>query len=271
VAEVFRARLEARLDLVEARARAAIVSVETAPYFPEAARYGGAAQLPFVHALFEADSDLACACLAEETRGADDDSDSDSGEVVAADTEPGDDPADPHGDPHGDPLTWRVCALVSAFDALAEGLGLDPRLRRALAARRRRALLAAVAPEERLGRAAAQGELSEAESEVRSGWSKAFRLLKPRLRRMVSRAHTTAHGRALRQYARSVSETAEAARRLAIAGGAPGGPWEEAVLAALLHVNAVRLLGPDRRSELAAYTLWDRTLESLAHHPHRRS
>jgi hypothetical protein len=260
---VFRARLEARLDLVEARARAAIVSVETAPYFPEAARYGGAAQLPFVHALFEADSDLACACLAEETRGGD-------GGGGAADIRPDGDPVDPHGDPHGDPLTWRVCALVSAFDALAEGLGLDPRLRRALAARRRRALLEALAPEERDGRAAPAGEMSEPESEVRSGWSKAFRLLKPRLRRMVSRAHATAHGRALREYARSVSETAAAARRLAVGGGKAGAPWDETMLAALLHVNAVRLLGPDRRSELAAYTLWERTLESLAHHPHRR-
>jgi hypothetical protein len=39
------------------------------------------------------------------------------------------------------------------------------------------------------------------------------------------------------------------------------------ILPSLLHVNAVRMLGPDRVGELQAYTFWERTLESLARHP----
>jgi hypothetical protein len=39
------------------------------------------------------------------------------------------------------------------------------------------------------------------------------------------------------------------------------------ILPALLHVNAVRMLGADRVGELQAYTFWERTLESLARHP----
>jgi thiopeptide-type bacteriocin biosynthesis protein len=95
-AAAFEARLEAALG--PARAAGAVVSVEAGPYHAERARFAGA--LDAVHAIFEAESELA---------------------VVVAD----DDAPD------------RVDAVVRALDALASGLGLDLEARRALAHARR--------------------------------------------------------------------------------------------------------------------------------------
>src|SRR4029079_2615624 len=106
-----RAQLDAfaaRLDdaLAPARDAGAAALVESGPYHPEVARFGGAALLPAVLRLFEIDSELACALLA-------------GGDAEALD--------------RGDPID----ELVAVFDSLAAGLGLSRAERRELARRRR--------------------------------------------------------------------------------------------------------------------------------------
>ncbi|HET6147813.1 MAG TPA: thiopeptide-type bacteriocin biosynthesis protein [Polyangia bacterium] len=115
-----RAQLDAfaaRLDdaLAPARDTGAVALVESGPYHPEVARFGGAATLPAVMRLFEIDSELACALLAG-----------------------GDDEALDHGDP--------IDELVAVFDSLAAGLGLSRAERREFARRRRDAEAAWAAP-----------------------------------------------------------------------------------------------------------------------------
>ena len=87
-----------------------IVALDTAPYFPEVARFGGPVTLPAVHMLFQASSDLVLAQLESE---AEDDPDDDG------------------------PIDDRLITLIAAYDALATAFGLDARARRALAQRRR--------------------------------------------------------------------------------------------------------------------------------------
>jgi thiopeptide-type bacteriocin biosynthesis protein len=103
-----RAAFEARLEraLEPARAAGAVVAVESAEYHPERARYGAA--LEPAHAVFQSDSEAACALLAEED-------------------------ADDAGAPD------RVDQVVRSLDALARGLGLELEGRRALARARREA------------------------------------------------------------------------------------------------------------------------------------
>jgi thiopeptide-type bacteriocin biosynthesis protein len=96
----FAARLEAAL--APARLAGEVVSVETADYFRETARYGADA-MDAVEAVFQSDSELACALLAEMG----------DGDVTAP--------------------------LVGSFDALAAGLGLGREARHALSLRRRAA------------------------------------------------------------------------------------------------------------------------------------
>ena len=115
-----RAQLDAfaaRLDdaLAPARATGALTLVESGPYHPEAARFGGLATLPAVLRLFEIDSELACALLAGGDDGALD-------------------------------LTDQ---LVAVFDSLAAGLGLPRAERRELARRRRDAEATWAAPDQR--------------------------------------------------------------------------------------------------------------------------
>jgi thiopeptide-type bacteriocin biosynthesis protein len=100
------AAFEARLlrALAPARAQGAVVTVETAEYHPERARYG--ASLDAAHAVFQSDSEVACALLAEE------------------------DASDPQAPD-------RVEQLVRSLDALARGLGLELPARHALARARR--------------------------------------------------------------------------------------------------------------------------------------
>jgi thiopeptide-type bacteriocin biosynthesis protein len=88
-----------------------LVAIETAEYFPELARYGGAETMGVVERLFELDSELVLRLLSI---------DAESAEPLA-----------------GDRLDW----LVRGFDALARGLGLELEARQALAARRRGAHL----------------------------------------------------------------------------------------------------------------------------------
>jgi thiopeptide-type bacteriocin biosynthesis protein len=104
------AAFEARLGaaLVPARDAGALTTVERTEYHPERARFGGTdAALDAIHAVFESDSDLACALLAAETES-----------IEVAD---------------------RTALLVRALDALARGLGMDATERHALARGRRRA------------------------------------------------------------------------------------------------------------------------------------
>jgi thiopeptide-type bacteriocin biosynthesis protein len=103
-----RAAFEARLAraLEPARAAGAVVAVESTEYHPERARYGAA--LEPAHAVFQSDSELACALLAEE----------EAGDARAPD---------------------RLDQLVRSLDALARGLGHDLEARRALARARREA------------------------------------------------------------------------------------------------------------------------------------
>jgi thiopeptide-type bacteriocin biosynthesis protein len=280
-ADAFAARLELHLAETGARTRGAVVSVETTPYFPEAARYGGPEALPFVHALFEADSDFVLGCLAEE---AGDDDGAANAEVDGL----------LDGDQHADIRVSRTLALVTGLEALALGLGFDLQSRRALAARRRQALL----------RAFFDPGDGEPANTARAGWPAAFRALKPLLRARLasvalalptatagpeSRPGSTARrtsrskmppapsppSRSLEAYARAIAKLAKRGK-LAPTAGELGQPNMargmaraalERTLPALLHVNAVRLLGPDRVGELQAYTFWERTLESLARHP----
>jgi thiopeptide-type bacteriocin biosynthesis protein len=101
-----RAAFEARLAraLEPARQAGTVVTVESAEYHPERARYGAA--LEPAHAVFQSDSELACALLAEE----------DADDARAPD---------------------RLVQVVRSLDALARGLGHDLEGRRALARGRR--------------------------------------------------------------------------------------------------------------------------------------
>jgi thiopeptide-type bacteriocin biosynthesis protein len=113
-AELFARRLRAVAEPL--RLAGDLVAIETAEYFPEAARYGGAETLAVVERLFELNSELVLRLLS----------------VAVEAAEP----------LEGDRLDW----LVRGHDALARGLGLDLEARHALAARRRRAHLPASTP-----------------------------------------------------------------------------------------------------------------------------
>lgn len=87
-----------------------VVTVETAPYFRESARYGGESLMPVVERIFEAGSEMALAYR--------------EAAAVGAEVE-------------------DMVTVVRAYDALAAGLGLDAAARRSLAQRRRAASQAA--------------------------------------------------------------------------------------------------------------------------------
>jgi thiopeptide-type bacteriocin biosynthesis protein len=95
-----------------------VALVETGPFHPEIARFGGPANLPAVLRLFEIDSNIACALLAGAPDG-----------------------ATPAG---GDLLD----DLVAVFDSLTAGLGLSRTQRRDLARRLRHAEAALATPED---------------------------------------------------------------------------------------------------------------------------
>ncbi|HLK90005.1 MAG TPA: thiopeptide-type bacteriocin biosynthesis protein [Polyangia bacterium] len=139
-----------------------------------------------------------------------------------------------------DPELDRIAALPLVCDALARGLGLDLGARHALARERRRA------------------------AEIWTG-------LDAETQR-ASDADFRRHGRALRA---ALAETppdpaAPVARiltdhRTRVAAAAAG--LTEAARArhtpTLLHLAAVRLMGPDPHAERLGYTFWERTLEGL--------
>ena len=215
-AALFARALEARL--AEARAAGDVVAIEEAPYFPEAARFGGRGALAAIHRAFEASSDLVLSLLS-----------------INAD-------ADGDGDEDHD-ADERLISLVGTHDALARAWGLDAPARRAFAWQRR----AAHAP-----------DVDEDFARVLSG---EFRLYRAPLRQLLGGAGDGRVARLLRGF--------EKRARAADPGLAP--PTRERTLAAVAHLNAVRLLGPDRDGEIRAYTFWERALESLDRHPDREA
>jgi thiopeptide-type bacteriocin biosynthesis protein len=204
--EGFGRRLRAGLAIL--REAGDLVAVETAEYFPERARYGGAESFEAVERLFELDSELVLRLLSV------------AAEVV-------------------EPLACdRVEWLVRGFDALARGLGLDLASRQALAARRRAAHRPG-SPEE----------------------SRALDLdFRARQRRLAGLLAGTAED------ACSAPLDAHATRVQALAAELAPGTLASVidVLSPVLHLNAVRLLGPRPDDEAAAYLFWERTLEGLA-------
>ena len=132
----------------------------------------------------------------------------------------------------GDPELDRIPALPPLFDALAQGLGLELAARHALARGRRNA-------------ADAWTQLdSDARRESDAGFRRHARPL---------RAALTDPSPLLTRYQARV---AEAARDLKDAARAQ-------LLPSLLHLSAVRLVGPDPEAERLGYTFWERTLEGL--------
>jgi thiopeptide-type bacteriocin biosynthesis protein len=103
--------------LEAARAAGAVVALEAGDYHPERARFGHA--LDAVHAIFESDSDAACALLEDATRR--------------------EGPHEEEGPRPGEAERDRITPLVLTIDALARGLGFEGPARLALAASRRAA------------------------------------------------------------------------------------------------------------------------------------
>jgi len=200
--------------LTPARRTGDIVTVERAPYFPEAARFGGESALPAVHALFQAASELALAAL---TDAPDDEPD---GQALGGDEDP------------------RLLLLIGAHDALARAAGLDTARRRALARQRRDA------------------HAADVDEDFAAALATDFRRARVPLRAVLGDREAGPLGSLLAPYQRAAAAalaTLSPARRLSL-------------LPALLHLDAVRLLGPDRDAEIRGYTFWERTLESLEKH-----
>jgi thiopeptide-type bacteriocin biosynthesis protein len=189
------AALAAALD--PARAAGDVVAVERAEYFPEHARYGADA-MDAVERVFQSDSELVLGLLG---------GDEDDGDLEAL--------------------------LVSAYDALATGAGLEPAARLELARRRRAAY--GIGRDEAL--------------------ATRFRAVSRPLRSRLARPSPpfVAH-----------------AERVAAALGELAPARRAELLPPLLHLTAVRLGGPDGAArEAAAFYLWERARESLARHAER--
>jgi thiopeptide-type bacteriocin biosynthesis protein len=215
------ARRLARL-LGPLRARGAVVALETAEYFPEAARYGGPAPLAAAERLFEAGSDLALAMLHAESAAADDEG--------AAGPAPG--------------AQDRRLVFARAAEALARGLGLAPEARAELAERRRRAL------------AVARGGEPPA-------WLAEVRRLGRTLQAALAGARLPDRPRAADLLGPALAELERAARRERAALSAADAAALVAAVPALLHTQAVRLLGTDAADEHAGYLFWARALAGV--------
>jgi thiopeptide-type bacteriocin biosynthesis protein len=227
------ARFVRRLNraAVEAVEAGDLVTIEHAPYFAELARFGGPAAMGAVHALFEADSEMACALLAAELRTDDSDPDPESTSNPAELTR------DHRNDLESPAL--RLSCLVAAFDSLARGLGLDAEERIATAQRRGHA------------------HASDLDVEAARELGRSYRSLAQPLRRFLSGALPSQLAAALGAYRERVQEAAAPLDEQARAQ----------IVAPLLHLTAVRLVGLDRFAEIRGYALWARALESLARHP----
>jgi thiopeptide-type bacteriocin biosynthesis protein len=135
----------------------------------------------------------------------------------------------------GDPELDRMATLPLLFDALARGLGLDLAARHALARGRRNAADA----------------WSRVDGETRRESDAGFR----RQGRLL-RAALTDPPPLLTRYEARVAEAARALKETARARF-------PSTLPSLLHLSAVRLVGPDPEAERLGYTFWERTLEGL--------
>ena len=231
-ADTFARHLDAAAK--DARAAGDLVSVERAPYFPETARLGGRDAHTAVHALFEGASELALSLLEVP-----DPSTECPGDSAVALARPGDDlPAEVMGG------LW----LVAAFDRLARAFGLD--------------VTRHWWPPSRGPEAHADVMTADLEAEL----SRELRACRPALRSLLAgdEADTSANTADESSAGVALARYAEVARK---ALAAISDPQRERLLPALLHLDAVRLLGPDRLAELRAYVLWERGLESLWHHP----
>ena len=134
-----------------------------------------------------------------------------------------------------DPELDRIAALPELFDALARGLGLELATRHALSRGRRNA-------------ADAWTRLDgEARRESDAGFRRQARPL---------RAALTAPPPLLTRYEAGVAEAARDLKETARARLL-------STLPSLLHLSAVRLVGPDPEAERLGYTFWERTLEGL--------
>ena len=134
-----------------------------------------------------------------------------------------------------DPELDRVPALPVLFDALARGLGLDLATRHALGRERRRAAEA----------------WTRIDAEERKDSDALFRHHARSLRSALGAAPSANplladHEARVAAVASSLTETDRAR-----------------LLPTLLHLSAVRLIGPDPEAERLGYTFWERTLEGL--------
>jgi thiopeptide-type bacteriocin biosynthesis protein len=203
-----------RVALGPARAAGAVTTLEMGDYHPEWGRFA-ADELPALHAIFESDSAAAATLLAE-------------------------------------PELEPAPLLTRAFDALASGLGLDPRQRYALALERRGAAESWTA--------AGDERRREADAEFR----RCGRSLRAALGgETTDQAQGRGGDRATMVLAQHRDQIAAAVRELPPAARTRLAPT-------LLHLCAVRWAGTDPDLERLAYTLWERTLEGLDRQARRR-
>ena len=134
-----------------------------------------------------------------------------------------------------DPELERIAALPLLFDALARGLGLDLAARHALGRERRRAAEAWT------------GLDAEARKESDAVFRHHARTLRAGLGAVPA---PLGHHEARVAAAAGTSTETDRARLLL-------------TLPTLLHLSAVRLIGPDPDAERLGYTFWERTLEGL--------
>ena len=132
----------------------------------------------------------------------------------------------------------RIATLPALFDALARGLGLDLSARHELARGRRHAADA----------------WTRLDDEARRESDAAFRRHARPLRAALKDPPPllTRYEARVGAAARDLKETARARLQSTLS-----------TLPTLLHLSAVRLLGPDPEAERLGYTFWERTLEGL--------
>jgi len=137
-----------------------------------------------------------------------------------------------------DPELDRIPALPLLFDALARGMGLDLAARHALGRERRRAAEAWT------------GLDAEARKESDAVFRHHARTLRAALGAAPASSPLLGHHEARVAAAAGPLTETDRARLLS-------------TLPTLLHLSAVRLLGPDPDAERLGYTFWERTLEGL--------
>jgi len=146
--------------------------------------------------------------------------------------------ADTDQDGLGDDVDPRLLLLIAAHDALARAAGLETTERRTLARQRRDA------------------HATEVDEDFAATLARDFRRARPALRDVLGVQDGGPLAGLLAPYRRATQAALTELRP----------EHRRALLPAVLHLDAVRLLGPDRDAEIRAYTFWERTLESLERH-----